>query len=51
MVLVAQTGWGQDSDRRLAEEAGFDFHVTKPVDLGALRKILAEVGEPASRHS
>jgi CheY-like chemotaxis protein len=41
-VLVAQTGWGLESDRRLAEEAGFDFHLTKPVNLVALRKILVE---------
>ena len=42
IVLVAQTGWGQESDRRLAEDAGFDFHLTKPVNLVALRKILAD---------
>ena len=44
ILLVAQTGWGQESDRRFAEEAGFDFHFTKPVDFTRLRKILAEVG-------
>ena len=42
IVLVAQTGWGQASDRRLAEAAGFDFHLTKPLNFVALRKILAE---------
>jgi CheY-like chemotaxis protein len=42
IVLVAQTGWGQASDRRQAEAAGFDFHLTKPVNFGTLRKILAE---------
>jgi signal transduction histidine kinase len=30
--LVAATGWGQDSDRRKADEAGFDLHLTKPFD-------------------
>jgi CheY-like chemotaxis protein len=30
--LVALTGWGQDDDRRRAREAGFDRHMTKPVD-------------------
>jgi PAS domain S-box-containing protein len=46
-LLVAQTGWGQETDRRLTREAGFDFHLTKPVDVAALRKILAEAREPA----
>jgi signal transduction histidine kinase len=32
IALVALTGWGQESDRRRAEEAGFDLHLTKPVD-------------------
>jgi DNA-binding response OmpR family regulator len=30
--LIALTGWGQDSDRRRAIEAGFDHHLIKPVD-------------------
>jgi CheY-like chemotaxis protein len=42
--LVALTGWGQDGDRRRALEAGFDHHLTKPVDPGALNELLAEVG-------
>ncbi|RZJ10113.1 MAG: PAS domain S-box protein, partial [Haliea sp.] len=32
-VLVALTGWGQDDDRRHAEEAGFDHHMVKPADM------------------
>ncbi len=40
--IVALTGWGQDEDRRRAQEAGFDHHLVKPVDLGALRSLLAE---------
>jgi len=31
-ILVALTGYGQEEDRRLAREAGFDHHLTKPVD-------------------
>lgn len=31
-VLVALTGWGQERDRRLTSEAGFDAHLVKPVD-------------------
>ncbi|MCS0616237.1 ATP-binding protein [Massilia kyonggiensis] len=40
-LLVAITGYGQDSDRRLAAEAGFDRHLVKPIDLDALRDALA----------
>jgi signal transduction histidine kinase/ActR/RegA family two-component response regulator len=32
MRLIAVTGWGQESDRRKSTEAGFDEHLTKPVD-------------------
>ncbi len=41
MVLVAVTGWGQDEDRRKSKDAGFDAHLVKPVDFGALMKLLA----------
>ena len=37
ILLVAVTGWGQDDDRRRTKEAGFDLHLVKPVDAGALR--------------
>jgi len=39
--LVAMTGFGQDSDRKRAKDAGFDAHLVKPPDVGALQKILA----------
>jgi two-component system, chemotaxis family, CheB/CheR fusion protein len=42
MVLIAATGWGQESDSREAIEAGFDAHMTKPVDL---RKLSATVDD------
>jgi CheY-like chemotaxis protein len=38
--LIALTGWGQESDRQLAIEAGFDRHLTKPVDPDALEAML-----------
>ena len=41
MVIVALTGWGQDSDRRNTKEAGFDAHLVKPVDYGNLLQLLA----------
>jgi signal transduction histidine kinase len=40
MLLVAMTGWGRDEDKRLAEEAGFDMHLTKPVHVEELEEIL-----------
>ena len=43
MVLVAQTGWGQDGDRRRAKEAGFDSHLVKPLDHQALGALLASM--------
>jgi PAS domain S-box-containing protein len=39
-LVVALTGYGQDEDRQRSREAGFDHHLVKPVDLGALRAIL-----------
>ncbi len=43
MVLVAVTGWGQDRDKRLAKEAGFDHHMVKPVETAKVEAILASV--------
>jgi len=42
ILLVAVTGWGQENDRQLAFEAGFDHHLTKPIDFERLRALLAE---------
>lgn len=42
-LLIAQTGWGQESDRLKTQEAGFDHHLTKPVDLTELSRLLARV--------
>ncbi len=39
-TLVALTGFGQESDRQLAREAGFDHHLVKPIDLEKVRKLL-----------
>jgi CheY-like chemotaxis protein len=43
IVLIALTGWGQEEDRRRTHEAGFDQHLTKPVDLDALQALLGSV--------
>jgi CheY-like chemotaxis protein/two-component sensor histidine kinase len=45
VVLIALTGWGQEEDRRRSKEAGFDHHLTKPVELDALQKLLAGLME------
>ncbi len=49
-LLVALTGYGQEEDQRLAREAGFDHHLTKPVDLLVIHELLARslsvAGEP-----
>jgi CheY-like chemotaxis protein len=38
--LIAVTGYGRDEDRRRSKEAGFDLHLTKPVDPTQLRQLL-----------
>ncbi len=40
MLLVAITGWGQQTDRDDILQAGFDFHLVKPVDMVQLRRII-----------
>jgi PAS domain S-box-containing protein len=44
--IVAVTGWGQETDRQRAKEAGFHRHLVKPVDVGALREVLSEEHGP-----
>jgi PAS domain S-box-containing protein len=41
-LIVAATGWGQEEDRRRSKEAGFDYHLVKPVDATELNLLLAE---------
>ncbi len=52
MTLIAATGWGQDKDRQRAFDAGFNHHMTKPVDMDLLRRLLpcgkdASAGQPS----
>jgi CheY-like chemotaxis protein len=44
-MLVALTGWGQEEDRRRSREAGFDYHMIKPVELDALMKLLTSLND------
>lgn len=41
VLLIAVTGYGQESDRARGREAGFDHHLVKPVDLDVLRGLLS----------
>jgi CheY-like chemotaxis protein len=41
-VIAAITGYGQTEDRRRAEEAGFDYHILKPIDPNALRVVFQD---------
>jgi CheY-like chemotaxis protein len=43
LILVAFTGYGQDEDRRRVREAGFDYHLVKPLEPAELEKILDSV--------
>jgi PAS domain S-box-containing protein len=42
---VALTGFGSEGDVRRGREAGFDFHLTKPVDFHELRSVLDQIGK------
>ncbi|MDG3008234.1 PAS domain-containing hybrid sensor histidine kinase/response regulator [Paludisphaera mucosa] len=42
VVIVAVSGYGQDEDRRRSKAAGFDHHLTKPLDHDALLALLAD---------
>ncbi|MBV9558765.1 MAG: response regulator [Pseudolabrys sp.] len=44
MIVLAVTGWGQTQDKQRALDAGFDGHLTKPVDPSTLVRILAAHG-------
>ena len=45
VVILALTGWGQESDRRRSAEAGFDMHIVKPVDPDELESLLGRLPE------
>jgi CheY-like chemotaxis protein len=43
IFLIALTGYDTEEDRRHTDDAGFDVHMVKPVDSGALARLLAQV--------
>ena len=48
IVLVALTGYGQETDRQIALQAGFNHHLVKPARLEQLQQILATVSAKAT---
>ena len=44
VTIIAVTGWGQAEDRRRSLEAGFNHHLTKPIEFEALRELLGRSG-------
>jgi CheY-like chemotaxis protein len=46
LALIALTGYGQEEDQRRSREAGFDLHLTKPVDPERLKRLLTELPPP-----
>jgi PAS domain S-box-containing protein len=49
-ILVALTGWGQETDKQAARAAGFDDHLTKPVDPDDVEAVLNKLlGGEATR--
>ncbi len=48
VLLVALTGYGQEEDRLRSKEAGFEYHLVKPVDPGALQVLLGSLARAAS---
>lgn len=43
IVMIALTGWGQEEDRKRSRDAGFDYHVVKPVDHVELMRLLGSL--------
>jgi PAS domain S-box-containing protein len=46
-LLIAATGWGQQSDKEAASAAGFDVHMVKPLDFTELGKVIDNGRSPA----
>src|SRR5262249_40629344 len=44
-TMGALTGWGRDDDLRMSKEAGFDYHLVKPVAPAALHSVIQRVSE------
>lgn len=42
VLMIAVTGWGQEHDVKASKDAGFDLHLSKPVDMARLREAIEE---------
>jgi CheY-like chemotaxis protein len=45
-LLIAVTGWGQAEDKQRSRDAGFDYHLTKPVDVAEVERLLSDFQVP-----
>jgi signal transduction histidine kinase/DNA-binding response OmpR family regulator len=45
LILIALSGYAQDDDRRQSREAGFNYHLTKPVDVVALQQLIVSASK------
>ena len=45
--LIAMTGYGQDTDRSRSQEAGFDYHLVKPVNAEQLEQLIITLSSQA----
>jgi len=48
-LLIAVTGWGHETDKRLSAEAGFNAHLVKPIEMPTILKLLDKVDEFKAR--
>ena len=46
VLMIAVTGWGEPEDKASATAAGFDHHLTKPIDIDEMEKLLGEFVPP-----
>ncbi len=51
VLLIAVTGYGQDRDRDRSIDAGFDYHLVKPVDVTSIRELIALHAGPSVEES
>ena len=43
VILIALTGYGRDEDRQRALAAGFDYHLTKPIDVDEFQGLIEQL--------
>ena len=50
IALIALTGWGTDNDRARSQDAGFNYHLTKPASLESVGNVLSKISDSRSHH-